>query len=168
MNGIISKRAVTQADISPAIKSAVNAVLMAHCVVEVEREKMDKIDREILQVAYFTSEQWAPRMPRHRITEPKENYLMNDEDAKDYFAERQKRINAMGYKLPDGHCPALVAESVLSDARRILIEVSVPVWGINPHQLLCAGMDKYHKYIDLICGLVVNLPGFKSPVKELA
>ena len=116
MNGIAQNRVVTAADVTPAIKSAVNAVLMARCIAEVEREKMDKMDEEILQAEYFISEHWEPEIPRHRITKPKEAYLMNDEDAKDYYAERQKRINAMGYKLPDGHCPALCAELVQSTA----------------------------------------------------
>ena len=32
------------------------------------------------------------------------------------------------------------------------------------HKLLCAGLDKYRQFIDLVVGLVVNAPGFKNPL----
>jgi hypothetical protein len=153
--------------ITPAIKSAVNAVLMARVFAQVEREKMDAVDREILKCEYLTDKKWEPHMPVHRITDPKELHFMDEDDWKDYYAERQKRIDAMGYKLPVGHCPALVAESMQTKAEHVLVECAEELFpGVTVNKILCSpkGLDRLKEYLDLLIKLVVSLPDYRNPL----
>ena len=152
-------------DITPAIKSSVNAVLMAKAFAQIEREKIDAMDRDILLSDIYLSAPSPQNQEKARITKPQDSWLLCDADAKTYYAVRDFRIKQMGYDLKPGHCPALIAESVLSDARHLLVEVAKPVFGVDLHDLLRAGMDKYYQYIDLLCKLVVNAPDFENPLK---
>lgn len=152
-------------DITPAIKSSVNAVLMAKVFAQVEREKIDAMNRDILTTDVYLSTSSPQNQEKVRITESQDSWLLCDADAKTYYAVRDFRIKQMGYDLKPGHCPALIAENVLTDTEHLLVEVAKPVFGVDLHDLLCAGMDKYHKYIDLLCKLVVSMPGFKNPLK---
>lgn len=169
----------TPADITPAMKTAVNAVLMAEAIYLTERERMDKLDRELLaEQTYHVDQKMIDLETKHgatealakweacgrRITDPDDSFLMDAADAMKYYAERQRRINAMGYKLPDGHCPALVAKCTLLDAERILVECAEEVFEVTFDQLPSAGLDKLKQYIELMVTLVVNLPDFKNPL----
>jgi hypothetical protein len=154
-------------DITPAIKSAVNAVLMARTLAAVEREKMDKVDRAILECEYLTDKKWEPHVPVHHITDPKELHLMREEDWSDYYAERQKRIDGMGYKLPSGHCPACVAENLQIKAEHILVECAEKLFpGVTVDRILCGpnGLERLKEYLDLLIKLVVNLPDYRNPL----
>jgi len=166
------QRKLSAADITPAIKSAVNAVLMARVLATCEREKMDKLDREILAPcpSYTSDEKWntGPHaIPVHHITDPKELHLLKESDWEDYYAERQKRIDAMGYKLPRGHCPACVAETIQREAEHLLIECAEELCpGVTLDKILCAphGLERLKEYLDIWIKLVVNLPDYKNPL----
>jgi len=70
----------------------------------------------------------------------------------------------MGYNLPKDHCPALTAESLQRDAEHLIVEVAADYFdGITVHKLICCGLEKYHKFIDLIVGMCVNHPDFEAP-----
>lgn len=156
-------------DITPAIKSAVAAVLLAKKFAAVEREKINKVERDVLSgIEIWTSAKWGDRIPSHRITNPADLYMADadSEPVKWYYEEMQKEIDAMGYKLPVGHCPALCAESLLRDAEHLLIKAAAPVFNVTLDQILCSkgNLENLRKYIDLLCGLVVSLPDFKNPL----
>jgi len=163
-----------QSDITPAVKSAVNAYLMARTYAETMREAVDKIQRAVLQeYPMDVAQEWVDKGMEKEgaITEPKHTYLASDVDAKRYFAECNQRTRKAGLKpdsMPDEYCPALVAESLLCDTEQLLARCGAEMMGHDGdeflHKLLCAGMEKYHTFTDLITGLVVNLPDFKSPV----
>ena len=166
------KTTLTVADVSDDVKSSVRAYLLARVFAETEREKIDAMQREILETAtYETSPEWARRGMKdapERITDPKHAYLMTDVDFEDYYAECQHRIRKMGYKLPEGHCPALVAESLQVTTENLLIRAAAEMMGEYPedfpHGLLCLGLEKRQEFIDLVVGLVINLPDFRNPL----
>lgn len=144
-----------------------NTVLLAMCHAQLMREKMDEIERKMLtRIAYFPEPKWQsmrhPEGMKDRITDPKKTYLMNDSDSEIFHAERQQIVDSMGYNLPKGHCPALVAEDVLRKAEHLLIESAEPVFGISRDSLL-SNFNNYRKYIDLLIKLVINLPDYKKP-----
>jgi hypothetical protein len=159
---------ITPEDITPAIKSAVNAVLMAKAMALVQRERVDQIERRILaQATYRGMPEWIERgLCPARILDPKETYMIREEDQEDYRAEWQIAIDALGYKLPRDHCPALIAEDLQRQAEAVLIEAAEPVFGVTKDQLFqsAKGLENYRRYIDLLCGLVVKLPGYKNPL----
>ena len=83
------------------------------------------------------------------ILDPKDSYLLSEEDFKLYHADLQDEQKAAGLKVdhPD-HCPLLIAESNLVDAEKLLLRVMEPFTGVKLDDVL-GNMDVYHKYVDL-------------------
>jgi len=151
---------------APGLTSAVNTYLLAKVYADGERAIIDKMKRDILNGSVFTVRpEFTRQTEPNRITEPSRDYLMSDEQFETYHAECQRRIVAMGYDVPEGHCPALIAERILTEAEHLVIDESSALTGLKDgvHSLLCKGMDIYHKYIDLCVKMIVNMPGYVAP-----
>ena len=107
------------------------------------------------------------RRDGERITEPKWSWLIDDErESEIYYAECREELVKAGYgHIPVGHCPALIRESVLRDTEKVLVDAACKFFpGMTWDKIVCSGLDNLEKFIDLLCGLVVNAPGYK-PVK---
>lgn len=140
-----------------ALNRPVNALLLAKAYAQCEREKMDKVDLRLLADRVYM-DQYAEGK---RITEPKDTWHMNETDAAHYQKLRQTEIDRMGYKLPRDHCPALVAEYLETQAEWAVVDAAAEFFpGVDRDGLLCLGLEKYHQFIDLVCKLVVNAPGY--------
>jgi len=167
--------------IPESVKSAVNAYLMARAYAEVHREKVDSIQRHLLETAkYYVDPKWKDTrsfqdgIDDERITDLKLTYLMSDSESKDYFADLKAALIKAGYEIEDipgaegrWKCPALVAESLQRDTERLIIECASDMvnGGENfADKLLCFGLERYHRFIDLVVGMVVSMPGFKNPL----
>lgn len=168
-------KTLTRADVTPAVKAAVKAYLMARARAEVIRAEVDKIERAILAECPLTNglEQEHGEPPR-KITDPKHVYLCTDEAlTSDYYAECNHRERKAGLKpadMPDTHCPALCAEHLVTQAEWAIETAAAVMLGLPfdgrelNGRLLSLGLEARHKFIDLVVGLVVNLPDFKNPV----
>lgn len=165
--------------ITPAVKSSVNTYLMARVYAEVQREKVNAIEIEILNTASYFAD---PELTHHRdiperITDPKLTYLLKDTESVEYLLDVKQALIKAGYKIksikdqPEHcyNCPALTAEDLQSKTEWVLIDATAEMLGENKdfrHTLLCAGLDKYKEFIDLAVKLVVNMPGFKNPLMQ--
>jgi len=143
----------------------VNTVLLAMTHARVQRERIDAMERAVLarqdgSPMYQVAEKWRKRGRDEWVTDPKHSYLMSAEDFADYNAECQHRIKQMGYKVPDGHCPALIAEHVQVQAEYALMLAAEEFFDIGPDDVY---LEKRRKYLDLLIGLVVNAPGYRKP-----
>ena len=163
--------------ITQALKSSVNAYLMAKTLAECEREKVDNMAREILETATYRAD---PKFVERghvseRITDPDKAWMLEDRDHNDYLVDLKKAMEKVGYKIKHNpnepeysfNCPALMAESMQRDAEYLLVDAVAEMLGETDdlaHNLICAGLDKYHQFIDLVVGMVVNMPGFKNPL----
>ena len=167
---------LTEKDITQDVKSAVSAYLMARAYAETMRERIDKIETAVLVQCPLTNGLEIKHVqPAREITEPKEVYLCTDKDMlEEHYGEVNHRVRAAGLKpddMPDSHCPALVAESLQCDTEHLIIDTAIEMLNLDKdfgHTLICNGMDKYHQFIDLVCKLVINAPGFESPLKQAA
>lgn len=167
-------------DVTPAVKSSVRAYLMARAYAETMRAAVNPVYRESLEIhPLYTDrdELRAPsrRKPKERILDVDKMYLSkDDETCKEVYADVNFQLRKMGLKpasMPDDHCPALVAEHIQVKTQWLLIECAAEMMGIeNPkdfnNRLLCNGLETHRKFIDLVVGLVVNLPGFESPLRD--
>jgi hypothetical protein len=158
-------------DITPEIKSAVGTYLLAKAYAQTMREAVNLIHREILvECPIFADD--TERRGNHKgkqILSSGQLYLCSNEAlCDDFYAESNTRLRKVGLKpdaMPDDHCPALVAENLERLAAQSLIESAQVVFhGLTVQKLLCAGLDKYNQYIDLLCRLVVSMPDFKAPI----
>jgi hypothetical protein len=117
--------------ITSELKSAVKAVLIAKAYTETIRPTIEKIKKDALMSKVFMiAERWTNHPSGRnaevkRIIEPKEAYLLNDEDANEYFALCHAAYIAAGFNVPAfGYCPLLMAENTEREALRIMVEAS--------------------------------------------
>ncbi len=72
----------------------------------------------------------------YRILEPSRAYLMSDEDFLKYLELINKERDAAQLIVEDdGHCPLLVAEDLLTRAKRKLIATFQPITKIDPDKI---------------------------------
>jgi len=138
-----------------ALVPAVTTLLAAMTVAETLREKVDAIKQRHLDAEVYPHQDTG-----ERITEPKRDWLIADEDWKLYHAKVDADVRAAGFDVPEGYCPALMAEHAQSNAQRALIEASEPFFGVTTEMLLGQphGLEKHREFIDLLIKLVVNHP----------
>lgn len=172
MNALKPKMKITN-----SIKSAVNSYLMARTLAECEREKVDTLARGILGTAtYHADPKFVTReRTSERITDPDKAWMLEVEEHHDYLLDLKKAMQDAGYiiksipKEPEYsyNCPALTAYGLQIDAEHLLIDAVAEMLGESSelgHNLICAGLDKYNQFIDLVVKMVVNMPGFKNPL----
>lgn len=162
-----------QKEILRGLQSCVNAYLLAKTHAEFWREKMTDWERqELARYEYKADPKWHERNSRFpvRITNPKDTHLLaQPDDWNAFFEERQHFVDSLNVPgLKPGNCPACVAECLQRDTEHLLIETAaetLPELGnVTVDALLCAGLDAYHKMINLVVCMVISLPGWKAPV----
>lgn len=169
------KLSFKQSDISPAMVSAVNALLMAKARAQLIRQQVDTVERAVLEQCPLTNGLEVEHgEPARKIIEPRHVYLCTDRPLLDeYYGEVSHRLRKEGIKpdtMPDEHCPALVAENLELECEWLLLDVAAEIMDFREggkelnHRLLCLGLEKRAEFIDLWVKLVVNLPGYRNPL----
>ena len=137
----------------------VNLVLEKRAIAEVMREKIDSIHTQILLEEIFEDDEG------NRITNPRYSFRIEKEPHQQYYYKRCDEENKkLGFDLPHGYCPALIAENELRKAEHALIKQAERYFpGLTKDKILCTshGLDNLKKYLDMLCGLVVNTSGNK-------
>jgi hypothetical protein len=158
-------------EIAEKLELFVNAYFMAKTFADIKREEVDNVKREILNTAHYHAnpELFDKGRCPERITEPRQDYMLRDDEWDDYFAalkwelgKRKIRPDDMDKEL----CPALIAESTCRDAERLLINEAWRLMGFESKEKdpsLKLWGDKRKEFIDLVCGMVVNRDGYKEP-----
>jgi hypothetical protein len=149
---------------SKALTPYVNALLLATAAAQLERERVDKIKRkELEENAYYTDE-------GERVTDPRLDWRMNDESAARYYPRLNAIHLANGFEdASKGHCPALAAEHLQTQAEWALIAAAEEFFpGVTNDRLLCgngkmSGLKLRAEWLRLLTGLVVNHTGYKAP-----
>lgn len=144
------------------VTPAVNAYLIAEAHAEVVAEHVhEKIDRPLLDIYCFKNERTGAE-----ITEAKNLYLAGDIDLTAFYKERDDEIAKQYPGITRGHCPALVAEGLARDAKRLVADIACKHLGggLTSDKFICQGLEKYDRLVDLTVGLVVNRPGYKNPL----
>ena len=121
------------------LRPLVKRMIVQQALAEVMRERVDAIKQEILDAEVWMSEPVEGNdrrdgIPAKRITEPKADWLMSEEDHKRYFALLDARVRAEvpgAADLEEGFCPALVEENKLCKLRTELVKRSAPIFGIE-------------------------------------
>lgn len=161
-------------NVAKALTPVVNEWLLVKLKLEAISERIDAMDREILQANDFRyAERWAKNGREKyvgRVLDPELTYLMDEDDSAKYFEIRDDRIAADGWDVPErGYCPKCMADSEMVEMNHKLIaEAGKHIPGVTADKLLCAGMDKYREFIDLCVKLVVNAPGYQEPKLDLS
>ena len=160
------------AEVAKAMRPYVDTLLMATAYAQLERERVDKIQRRILTEGVYTARKRLRSGefgPQYRVTEPGD-YHMDEQSSAVYFARLDAIHRAENPDLPEGHCPALIAEHLQTQAEWALIEASAGFFpGVTNNKLLRSmhgrgPLENRQHFLDLLIKLVVNAPGYQSPI----
>ena len=154
------------------LKQAVSAWLLAKAYSELMTKEVEKIAHRVLITEielYNDLDVKHEQAEKTRITLKNDTWLTLDEtEFKRYIEVMDNETRKAGLKpddMPLEHCPALVAEHKLVECNWLVLDCAAEMLGIEgdfKNDLLCLGLEKYHKFIDLCVGLVVNLPDFEK------
>ena len=159
-------------EIAASLEPHVNTLLLATAAAQLERERVDKIQRRVLAEGNYYGRRPSCTGPseQFRVTEPADAWHMDKQSAEAYHARLNAIHLAEGFaQAAEGHCPALTAERMQTEAEWALI-AAAKEWfpGVTNNRLLCGtktmgGLECRQKYLDLLVGLVVNSPGYTKP-----
>ncbi len=120
------------------IKSWANAhrelaltVCTAKAFAEVEKERVDAYILPLFEGYEFMNDNDLDGSGE-KITNPKHLYLSDDDElATKYYADCDRAHRAHGFDGPEGHCPSLVAESLLTEAENLLLAEVTELMGVG-------------------------------------
>lgn len=131
-------------DCQPAAK----AVLMARVYADMERERVNAYIRPIFDAYRFHELPTIHGAPP--VRKPEDLYCCADEEqVAAYFAECDQAHRAHGFTGPQGHCPALTAETLQRETEYALMKLAQPLFRIDPSDLYG---DNRAKYLELLIG----------------
>jgi hypothetical protein len=139
-------------DIAPAAK----AVLMMRAFVEVERARVDAYILPIFQSYGFVYSDLGERCGlTGPILDMKDLYLADLDDPRmaAFHAECDRAHRAHGFTGPQGHCPALTAETRLMETERAFLDLAEPVFGISADRVYG---EERKKYLALLIGAALK------------
>lgn len=155
----------------PILFSLMNSYLNLQAHATLLRRKVDEISAGVLKDVPMFNDRF-PELPEYgeRITKGKETYLSGDEAAfQRYLDLTDERERAAGIKPADmdrDHCPASTVETQLSDIRREIEKITLPIFGLEEDALWHYNGEKkeffYETWTKLMIGAVVNHPNFKA------
>jgi hypothetical protein len=141
---------------TPTMVSLAQSVMVAMAFADTIRPIVVGYETDILKNGQWRIRpEFADRLNNEIIIDPKRAYLMSDEDALVFHAECKKARDTAGLKVEnDEHCPLLVAENLVMQCERALIDEMATITGMSSNNLCCIGMDKRKQYIDLTLRLL--------------
>ena len=90
--------------------------------------------------------------------------MQDEEGVAEYYREtdiREREAKLKPADMPATHCPALVAESLQTDAERLLIDTSGEPFGVSTENMV--RLDHWRKWIDLVVGFILNCTDYQPP-----
>lgn len=148
---------------TPAMVKAAETLFVAMAQVDFLEPIVNGYKKSILaNHQWRISEQYARRRGTEVILDPESAWLMSDEEfaVYDKLCKEARDAAELYVESPD-HCPLLVARHQVSLAQNALVEA---MGMTTVDDLLCSGMERYKKYVDLSLRL---LAPFVRPTSEI-
>lgn len=133
-----------------------HAVCLAQAFAECERKRVDTYIQPIFEKYGFRADLTLDRKEEWHnkpLTTPRDLYLSEDPRIPAYYEECDAAHRAHGFTGPTGHCPALVAESLLTDAENALLDSGAELIGID--RGLLYGVNR-EKMLNLLLGAALK------------
>lgn len=149
----------TPPTLTPALKQAVKALLLATAYTDAVRPRVLAYQTEILLAGKFPYDPTVlldGETPPPFITDPAQAWLMSDEDFAIYAAQLDEAKVKAGFEnLAPGYCPLLVAENLQMQAEHCLFDEARYITRIDHRDIW--DMEKRHTLRDLLVSLVLSL-----------
>jgi len=136
------------------------AVCKAQAYAEIKREQVDAYVLPIFQKYTFPVTFTEMRAEYgENVKSPKDLYLtdLDSEAVKNFYKDIHEEHRKHGFNGPFGHCPALIAEKLLMEAEKCLLEAFQAFFGIE--EIGVYGEDR-KKFLKLALG--ASLKGAKE------
>lgn len=122
--------------ITPAMREAARNYCRAEAAAARIRKQIDAEQLKIILANNYRYDETADELAGQRITTVKDAWRMSDAEFQKYEMECRKMRERLGYQVPEGECPALIAENEARQARRNLFNVCEPIMlGLTYDQL---------------------------------
>lgn len=163
---------VKRLSVDPATVAAVNTYLLAKAHAEVWRDRVEPVQREMLKRIGAIYGPRYGKLESTPIVDLKDSWLMSDEQHTEWCRLLDAEYRSRGW-LSDsddvGVCPLLKAEELQRQAARaVLLGASAIIEHLEPHRLICSGLENYRKGLDLVVSLIVNAPTYRRPPMPVA
>lgn len=147
--------------LTKALIAVVKTACNAEAYLEIVRPVVEGYQKEILEKHQFKIdiEKWTGygfdlEKP---VLEPKDIYKMSDEDSLIYFRECELKHVEHGFKVKEGCCPLLVAESMLRNAKHEVKIAAKYIHKMSKHDMCRMNLEQSEKLYSLIIKLVFSL-----------
>jgi hypothetical protein len=147
--------------------STAKAVFMAMAITKTIEPIVKGYEKKILEAHQWTNKGEVERLKKHGheavekiILDPKDSFLLSDEDFLIYDAECKKERDKAKLKVEsDEFCPLLVAEDLERKAKHCFIDAMEVTTKIKFDQLFKNFPEDYNKYLDLSLKLLAPFVG---------
>ena len=156
----------TKAQINKIAKNltpTVNALLTATAKAEAIREKINAMDLELIRAVKYpiAAKHFDRRDNLPEFVETiNQTYMMTDEAAVDYYEAREARIEADGWDVSVGYCPAAMAEHDRIKLENKLINETCAAIDCKKTANDIWQTELRKRFIELAVQLVMNCPGY--------
>jgi hypothetical protein len=155
--------------VTKPMAAAALAVVMAQAAEQAIRPVVEGYRQKIIEEEFYDyDEKWIKRGlvdVKDYIKSFKDDYMMDAKEYKHYWGRCRKEQEKAGLKTakPE-HCPLLVAENTLSDAKRLLVDVMEPVTKISYDDLITSknAIKNLNELVELTLRLICNTKTFKQ------
>lgn len=148
--------------------SAAQAVILSMANLQLIEPKVRAYQMAILEKGQWRiRDQFAERLGKEIITEPKQSYLMSNENFFEYdrLCKQARDAAELKVSMPE-NCPLLEAQTLLSECENALIDTMSDLTKIESKSILLLGLKKRTEYIDLTLRLLS--PYVTNPLSEKA
>lgn len=148
--------------VTQELKNAVKEVLRLRKYITAITPQIESIKQGIIDsYEYVIAEEFKEMGEDGRITNPDRAYLMDDEQAKDYYTKCNIEYNKAGYNVAYGFCPLLTAENDEREALRAMVNESkylcdVLVVPADFWEMIQYKLPVLRKYHDIVIKMVTN------------
>lgn len=137
------------------IRPFVHTLLKVRIFAEMERERVTAYVTPIFERYTFPIDPKFVRGGETVVTKQADLYLavLDSPDITAYYADCDAAHRAHGFTGPDGHCPALVAENLVMQTERALIDLAADATGITSSDVFG---EERKKYLDILIGAALK------------
>lgn len=135
-----------------AIEKEVQNLLLAKSFAKKEENRVNEYINPI-----FNKYNFIDFRTNEKICDQEQLYRSNQEDEiQRFFKECDEAHRQNGFNGGFGCCPALIAKNEINTAEKNLIDKAEKFFNTSHQDLVCFGMNTYHKYVDLLVNLVLS------------
>ena len=135
---------------TPEMTAAAEALFMAKAYVQTIKPIVEEYQKRIIAEINPKVADRFSWIGFTTITEAKDSYLMNEADFNIYLQRCHDEAIKAGFQVPEfGYCPLLIAEDLERQAEHALVNAMFEISHLSVNDILCSGLEKYHKFIDL-------------------